>query len=68
MNKQVLVSFRIGKYEDKILCNVVPMQVGHLLLDRPWQFDRRVKHDGFTNKYSFEHNQRKITLVPLTPK
>ena len=64
----MLVSFRIGKYEDEVLCDVVPMQAGHLLLGRPWQFDRRVKHDGFTNKYSFVLNQRTVTLVPLTPK
>ena len=68
VKKQVLVSFRIGKYEDEVLCDVVPMQAGHLLLGRPWQFDRCVKHDGFTNKYSFVLNQRTITLVPLTPK
>jgi hypothetical protein len=49
------------------MCDVVPMQAGHLLLGRPWQFDRQVKHDGFTNKYSFVLNQRLITLVPLTP-
>ena len=49
------------------MCDVVPMQAGHLLLGRPWQFDRKVKHDGFANKYSFVHNQRMITLVPLTP-
>ena len=67
MNKQVLVAFRVCKYEDEVLCDVVPMQAGHLLLGRPWQFDRRVKHDGFTNKYSFVLNQRSITLVPLTP-
>ena len=42
VNKQVLVSFSIGKYEDKVLCDVVPMQAGHLLLGRPWQFDRKV--------------------------
>ena len=66
-NKQVLVSFSIGKYEDEVLCDVVPMQAGHLLLGRLWQFDRKVKHDGFTNKYSFVHNQWTITLVPLTP-
>jgi hypothetical protein len=65
--KQVLVAFRISKYEDEVLCDVVPMQAGHLLLGRPWQFDRRVKYDGFTNKYSFVLNQRSITLVPLTP-
>ena len=68
VNKRVLVTFRIGKYEDKVLCNVVPIQAGHLLLGQPWQFDRRVKHDGFTNKYSFVFNQRNITLIPLTPK
>ncbi|XP_050242022.1 uncharacterized protein LOC126690975 [Quercus robur] len=67
VNKQVLIAFRIGKYEDEVLCDVVPMQAGHLLLGRPWQFDRQVKHDGFTNKYSFVLNQRSITLVPLTP-
>jgi hypothetical protein len=43
------------------------MQAGHLLLGRPWQFDRQVKHDGFTNKYTFVLNQRSITLIPLTP-
>ena len=34
VNKQVLVSFRIGRYEDEVLCDVVPMQAGHLLLGR----------------------------------
>ena len=56
MNKQVLVSFHVGKYEDEILCDVVPMQAEHFLLGRPWQFDRKVKHDGFPNKCSFEQN------------
>ena len=64
----MLVSFCIGKYKDEVLCDVVPMQAGHLLLGRPWQFDRRVKHDGFTNKYSFELNQKTVTLAPMTPK
>ena len=30
VNKQVLISFRIGKYEDEVLCDVVLMQAGHL--------------------------------------
>ena len=67
VNKQVLISFHIGKYYDEVLCDVVLMQVRHLLLGKPWQFDRKVKHDGFTNKYSFLHNQRTVTLFPLTP-
>ena len=68
VTKQALISFRIGRYEDEVLCDVVPMQAGHLLLGRPWQFDRQVKHDGYTNKYSVVHNQRTFTLVPMTPK
>lgn len=67
MTKQVLVPFTIGRYVDDVLCDVVPIQAGHLLLGRPWQFDRRVKHDGFTNEYSFVHNIRKVTLCPLSP-
>ena len=67
VNKQVLVAFSIGKYEDEVLCDVVPMQAGPLLLGRPWQFDRKVQHEDFTNKYSFMHNQQTVTLVPLTP-
>jgi hypothetical protein len=62
VNKHLLVAFGIGKYEVEVL----PMQAGHLLLGRPWQFDRRVRYDGFTNKYSFVLNQISITLVSLT--
>ncbi|KAH1046578.1 hypothetical protein J1N35_037362 [Gossypium stocksii] len=40
VTKQVLVAFSIGKYNDNVLCDVVPMHAGHLLLGRPWQFDR----------------------------
>ena len=67
VTKQVLVSFSIGKYKDEVLCDVVPMHASHILLGRPWQFDRRVTHDGYTNRYSFVLNKKRITLVPLTP-
>ncbi|XP_048229085.1 uncharacterized protein LOC125369857 [Ricinus communis] len=50
-------------------CHVqVPMHAGHILLDRPWQFDRKVSHDGFLNRYSFVKDGRKVTLTPLSPK
>ncbi|XP_052888020.1 uncharacterized protein LOC108468222 [Gossypium arboreum] len=52
VTKQVLVSFNIDKYSDEVLCDVVPMHAGHLLLGRPWQFDRRVQHDGYANRIS----------------
>jgi len=43
------------------------MEASHLLLGRPWQFDRSVLHDGRTNKYSFMHFGQKISLAPLSP-
>ena len=67
VDKQVLVTFSIGKYQDEVLCDVVPMHAGHILLGRPWQYDRRVTHDGFKNMYSFEKEGKTIKLAPLTP-
>ncbi|KAK2402728.1 hypothetical protein QL285_052222 [Trifolium repens] len=65
VNRQVEVCFKIGRYEDVVLCDVVPMEACHLLLGRPWQFDRKVCHEGYSNKYSFVHHSRKIVLAPL---
>ena len=44
------------------------MHAGHILLGRPWQFDRKVNHDGFKNRYFFVKDTKTITLVPLTPR
>jgi hypothetical protein len=68
VNKRVLVSFSIGRYKDEVLCDVVPTHVGHILLGRPWQFDRKAIYDGFKNRHSFVKDNRTITLVPLTPR
>ena len=38
-----------------------------LLLGRPWQFDRRVLHDGFLNTYMFTFHGKRVTLLPLSP-
>ncbi|KAF8053947.1 hypothetical protein N665_1360s0008 [Sinapis alba] len=65
--EQVVVSFSIGKYQDQVKCDVVPMQAGHLLLGRPWQFDKETIHHGRTNIYSFNHNKKKHNLSPLSP-
>ena len=66
VNKQVLVSFSIGKYKDEVLCDVVPMHAIHILLGRLWQFHRKVNHDGFKNRHSFAKDNKTITLVLLT--
>ncbi|XP_027348787.1 uncharacterized protein LOC113860563, partial [Abrus precatorius] len=67
VRKQVELDISIGRYNDKVLCDVVPMEASHLLLGRPWQFDKRANHDGFTNKISFMHQDKKIVLKPLSP-
>ncbi|XP_010467548.1 PREDICTED: uncharacterized protein LOC104747594 [Camelina sativa] len=67
ISEQVTIPFTIGKYSDQVVCDVVPMQAGHLLLGRPWQFDKETLHNGRTNYYTFSHNNKKHTLAPLTP-
>jgi ferredoxin len=68
VTKQVVVPFLIGKYVDEVLCDVVPMQASHILLGRPWQYDRKAIHDGVKNRYTIVKDGKTITLVPLIPK
>ncbi|KAJ9541339.1 hypothetical protein OSB04_027845 [Centaurea solstitialis] len=64
-----LVPFSIGnKYTDELWCEVIPMDACHLLLGRPWLYDRRVKHDGFRNTYTFKKDGLNITLAPFDPR
>ncbi|KAK1609664.1 hypothetical protein QYE76_033337 [Lolium multiflorum] len=62
----VTVNFKIGPYEDTVECDVVPMTVCHMLLGRPWQFDKNI-HDGFSNAYTFKVKDKKFELRPMTP-
>ena len=51
VSEKSLVKFKIGNYHDEILCDIIPMDVYHLLLGRPWQFDSHAVHDGHANTY-----------------
>ncbi|XP_022862403.1 uncharacterized protein LOC111382607 [Olea europaea var. sylvestris] len=63
--KRCLVSFSIGKkYFDNAWCDVVSMDACHVLLERPWQYDRSVIHDGRKNTYSLSIKGKRIVLVP----
>jgi len=68
VSKQVLINFGIGKYKNEILCDVVTMEATHILLERPWKYDRQFLHDGHTNKISFNFHGHKVILKPLSPK
>ncbi|KAI4343331.1 hypothetical protein MLD38_027853 [Melastoma candidum] len=67
VTQRARVPFSIGKsYKDEVACDVIPMDACHLLLGRPWQFDRRAQHDGYRNTYSIHIGEKKVTLMPLT--
>jgi hypothetical protein len=63
----VTVPFSVGRYNDQVDCDVVPMQACQLLLGRPWLYDRDVQIFGRTNKLSFVYKGERISLLPLTP-
>ncbi|XP_013639562.1 PREDICTED: uncharacterized protein LOC106344799 [Brassica oleracea var. oleracea] len=67
ISKQVKVLLSVGRYQDEITCDVAPLEASHILLGRPWLFDKRAVHDGFTNRHTFTHKEKQITLVPLSP-
>jgi hypothetical protein len=68
VTKQCLVEFKIGGYNDKILCDVIPRDVCHLLLGRPWKYDINVIHDGRMNTYTLEKNGRTHLLLLIKDK
>ena len=55
VTKQCLVKFKIGNYNDEILC-------------RPWQYDRNVVHDGRMNTYTLEKDGRIHKLLSIKDK
>jgi len=68
VNKQVFIAFSIGKYKDEVLCDFVPIEATHILLGRPWQFNKKTLHDGLTNDISFTFHRHKITLKSFSPR
>ena len=46
VSAQVQVPLKIGEFEEKVLCDVIPMSACHLLLGRPWEYDNKVSKDG----------------------
>jgi len=68
VSSRCLIPLSIGKnYQDELWCDVIPMDACHILLGMPWLFDRKVKHDGHLNTYTFSKDGKKMTLAPLSP-
>ena len=46
----------------------MPMDVCHILLGRPWQYDRSENHDGKKNVYELDKDGIKHKLIPFQEK
>ena len=67
VNEKGKVKLSIGKYEDSVQCDVVPMEACHIFLGIPCQFDKKTMHNGLTNEITFTHKEKKFVLHPLSP-
>jgi hypothetical protein len=66
INKRCLINFSIDKtYKLEVWCDFILMDACHLLLGRPWKYDRKVMHDGEKNTYTFWKDGSKVVLLPL---
>jgi len=50
VDKQVNIAFSMGKYVSEVVYDIMPKETSHFLLGRSWQYDRKVIHDGLSNK------------------
>lgn len=61
VNEVCMVSLSIGKhYKGEIECDVMDMDACHMLLGRPWQYDKNTEHKGRDNTFSFNWNGNKM--------
>ncbi|XP_074267334.1 uncharacterized protein LOC141590662 [Silene latifolia] len=66
VTKQARIGLAMGSYTDNVLCDVIPMDACHVLLGRPWMFDRDVVHRGRINEYELRDKGNKIVLKPMS--
>ena len=62
ITQRCLVSIQMGDYKDGIYCNMLPMDVAHVLLGRPWLYDLNVTIFGKDNIYSCKYKGKNIIL------
>ena len=65
VSEQCPVKFKIENYHDEVLCDTMPMDCCHILLGRPWQYDRQALHDGRLNQCTIWVKRMKQILLPL---
>ena len=66
-SRQALIPFFIGLDCGEVICDVLPMDVCHLLLGRLRLFDNHVIYHDHANTYSLKHNGCNLTMTPRPP-
>ena len=67
VKQRCLVPIEFDVYKDKLWCDVVMMDVGQIIVGRPWLYDNDVTIHSRSNMYRFEHEGKKIKLTPYRP-
>ena len=68
IDKRCLLNIKILSYEDQVWLDVVPMDIGSIILGRPWLYDNDVRIQGRTNECSFMFMNKWIILKPYMKK
>jgi len=65
LTKQCLLSFQIGKFSEKVLCDIIEMDACDVLIKRPWLFDIKNFYYGMNNTYEFLNHGQRYRLEPM---
>lgn len=68
VTERCLVPLHLGSYQESVWGDVLPMDVAHILLGRPWLYDHDITRFGRSNTYVFMHGGKKMVLKPVQPK
>ncbi|KAF7844304.1 putative mitochondrial protein [Senna tora] len=67
ITRQCRVPIQLGEYQEDVLCDVLPMDVAHVLLGRSWLYDHNVNNYRRENTHAFKHGEQTILLQPGKP-
>ena len=68
VNERCLVPMQFATYKDKIWCDVLTIDAGHVILSRPWLFDMDATLWGKSNTCTFNYEGQRIKLIPSQPR
>ncbi|GAV61061.1 hypothetical protein CFOL_v3_04589, partial [Cephalotus follicularis] len=67
ISERCLVLIKMGDYDDRVYCDVLPMDVAHVLSGRPWLYDLHVINHRRENTFAFRYKGKNIILNPDKP-